>query len=784
MAFRNIQFSFAGGELSPSLYGRVDLEKYAAGARTLTNMIVHAHGGASNRPGTEYIGPIKSAEGTVILVPFQFSVEQAYVLEFGGGYMRVFKDGGQVVYPDGYADAGEPVEIETPYAEDDLSLLKFVQSADIMYVTHPGYALRKLGRSSHYDWTLSVVLFAASIEPPDAVTCKNNTTGNSVSRIYAVTAISEETGEESLPRESDAVLTKSLEYFTDSLSVAVSWDAVSGADYYYIYRSDEAGSFGYIGRSDSASFVDNGIDNDTSDGPPRGRNPFATNLVDVDVYQWTASGSGTGEYYLEAAGGGDPELGEPDDMFEVGVGLMTAGTLGSLTASQWAYGDNDSLGFDTIYARTAADEDPSAKASRYLQAGYVADYPGCATFFEQRLILSRTDDHPQTIYGSQTGAYENMNVSSPLKDDDAISFTIAARQVNEIRWMVPIGQLLIGTMGGEWKMTGADDSALTPSSVLVKQQGYTGSSHIQPIIIGSSVLHLTRTNNEVRDLTYSLEIDGYAGNNLSILANHLFRGHTIVAWAYQQSPDSIVWCVRDDGLLLGLTYLREHQVFAWHSHDVGGVVEAIASIPGDGYDEVWLVVQRTIGGATVKYIERLTDRFTSDDVADAFFVDCGLTYSGEAAATISGLDHLEGEAVTGLADGRVFTATVADGSITLPFAASVVHVGLGFESVLETLSLELQTREGTAQGRRKKISRVTVRLDRSSTFQIGSSESRLDQIPLSSDSVYDSAVDLFSGDKDRAFPGGYDTEGRICIKQTAPLPLTVLAVIPEVTLGG
>ena len=274
---------------------------------------------------------------------------------------------------------------------------------------------------------------------------------------------------------------------------------------------------------------------------------------------------------------------------------------------------------------------------------------------------------------------------------------------------------------------------------------------------------------------------------MTILAEHITEGG-IKEFAYQQEPDSVAWTVRNDGVLACMTYRREEQVVAWHRHIIGGtsaVVENVATIPGDlDEDQVWLVVRRTINGATKRYVEVMTGFDFGSDVTDAFFVDSGLTYSGSAATTISGLDHLEGQTVSILADGAAHPdKVVSSGAVTLDRSATKAHIGLAFTSKVETLRVDQGSATGSAQGKTKRISEVTVRLFRSVGMKVGTSTSELDIVPFrSSANAMGSAVSLFTGDKTVEFRGGFDEDATIVIQQDQPLPMTILAIFPTVSV--
>ena len=414
-------------------------------------------------------------------------------------------------------------------------------------------------------------------------------------------------------------------------------------------------------------------------------------------------------------------------------------------------------------------------------------YPSCITFFEERLCFAASPEKPQTVWMSKSGSYEDFGVSDPVVDDDACTYTLSADQVNAIRWMVSSKKLIMGTSGGEWWLAGGSTAdSVTPESVMVRRETTHGSSSISPVVVGGIMIFLQREGRTIRELSYSFEADGYIAPDLTILAEHLTRTNSIKEWAYQQSPDSIIWMVRDDGILLGLTYQREHEVVGFHRHLTDGKFCSVCTIPGPTQEEFWTVIEREVGGIKRRYVERMENQFSSEDTVDAFFVDSGLSYNQELADTVfSGLDHLEGKTVSILADGAVRPdVVVKNGSITLASPAKTVHAGLPYISNLKTLRLEGGFMNGgTAQGRLKRISHVTVRLFQSLGLLVGYDGDHLERAPFrtSADKV-GGAPSLFSGDYEVKFNRGYDRDGQIYIRQDQPLPMTVLALIPEVSV--
>jgi hypothetical protein len=305
------------------------------------------------------------------------------------------------------------------------------------------------------------------------------------------------------------------------------------------------------------------------------------------------------------------------------------------------------------------------------------NYPAAVSYYQQRLMFAQSNNNPQTIWLSQTGNYHNFNVSAPLRDDDGVTFTIASRQVNEIRHMIPLAELIILTSGGEWLMKSLAGGAITPTAIDVSPQGYRGASKIPPLVIGNTVLYLQSKGGIVRDLSYALESDSYTGNDLTVLASHLFAGKTVVDWAYAQTPYSVIWVVLSDGSLAALTYMREHEVWGWSRHDTEGTYESVCSVSEGSEDAVYFVVNRTIGGVTKRYIERLHTRVFTD-VADAFFVDSGLSYDGTHAGSTTmtlsgGTTWLHGENLTLTASVSTFVSGDVGNAIVMTIGTATLR---------------------------------------------------------------------------------------------------------------
>lgn len=410
------------------------------------------------------------------------------------------------------------------------------------------------------------------------------------------------------------------------------------------------------------------------------------------------------------------------------------------------------------------------------------NHPATVAFHQQRLVLGGTASSPQSFYLSRTGDFENFRKSRPLMDDDPVEYVLASGSIDAVQWVESFGDLLVGTSGAEYKATG-EGGVITAKSVNITSQSYWGSAGLAPIIVGNSVLHVQRHGAHVRDLFYSLEKDGYAGNDLSVMAPHLFEGHSLVQWAYQQSPGSRVWIVRNDGVLLCLTYMKEHDISGFTRHVTDGEVLSVASVSGDNEDAVFFVVRR----AGRCFLERLAGEFgRNDPMAEAFFVDCGVTVrSEEAVEEIGGLEHLEGRELAALLDGSPAEGlTVRNGKIVLPYPARVIHAGLPYVSLLSPFPLEADTQNGSTLGRRRACGRCVIRLHRSVGGKHGASGdvNAMYDIPFLPES-YGAACEPFSGDVEINPGMGQDAEASLWIAQDRPLPFQVVAIVCDVDFG-
>ena len=413
------------------------------------------------------------------------------------------------------------------------------------------------------------------------------------------------------------------------------------------------------------------------------------------------------------------------------------------------------------------------------------------TFFEQRLVFGNTNNNPQTLWFSKNGDYDNFTVGS--NDDDALIYTIASNQVNAIRYLSATRVLTVGTSGGEYVLTSTNDSPVTPTTTVIRKYSNYGAAPFEPVQVADVTLFVQRGARKIREFKFVGDVNtgGYQAPDMTILAEHLTKTG-ITQMAYQQEPDSIIWCLRADGTLLGMTYRREEDVVAWHKHVLGGtfnggqaVVESIATLPTDsGEDQLYMIVKRTLNGQTKRYIEQLKTFDFGSVTTSAYFVDSGLSYSGSSTTTLSGLYHLANQTLRVLANGAshpdVTISNDGFATTTLNYGATTAAVGLPYTSSMTTLRVEAGSVDGTSQGKPKRIHGITLRLFETVGIEVGNDASNVDRIPFRDSSMdMDTAVPLFTGDKDIEFRGGFEDDDRIFIQQTQTLPMTVLAFYPR-----
>lgn len=816
---RTFQRSFAGGELSPEMFGRIDDVRFQTGAAKVRNFITTPQGPVRNRPGFQFVREVKDSTKRTRVIPFTFSTTQTMVVEFGEQYIRFHTAGATLLAgsPAAYNNAtayviGDLVslggvnyyciqnttgntppnatywyplpsaayEIPSPYAAADLFDIHFVQSSDVLTLVHPGYAPRELRRLGATRWTLSSIPFTPALPAPTGVSVAAYIPASAGVNVdtyqtwsYVVTAVSADGFSESV---ASTVATVSNNIYVTGATNTISWSAVSGASRYNVYKL-QGGLYGYIGQTSGLSIVDDNI---------------------------------------------APDLGVTP------------------------------RNYDSIFAS------PN-------------NYPGAVSYFEQRRCFAGSVLEPATIWMTRSGTESDMSYALPVVDSDRIKFRVAAREANTIRHIVPLSELVLLTSAAEWRVTSVNSDAITPGSISVRPQSYVGASNVQPSIINNTMVYVAARGGHVRELGYSWQASGFITGDLSLRAAHLFDTYDIVDMCYSKAPEPLLWFVSNNGRLLGLTYIPEQQIGAWHWHDTDGVFESCAVVAEGNEDVLYVIVRRSINGQTKRYVERMASRILST-LPTAFFVDSGLSYNGTntTATTVtvttgttflpgqdltitssspifahpattdvddvivltdangvqyrmriistastsvatarvdkpglpaalqatpttvwawarkdfSGLSHLEGKTVSILADGAVHPKrVVTSGAIALERAATIVHIGLAYKSDLQTLPLSMQI-DGFGQGRYKNVNTGYLRVYQSSGIFIGPDENRLVEAKQRTTEPYGSPPALKTTEIDVMLTPSWGDSGQVYVRQLDPLPLTIVSLTLEVAIGG
>lgn len=730
--------SFNAGELSKDLDGRVDLAKYAAGHKRIENFLPMVQGPARRRAGTRYVKPTKTS-GRAWLVRFEFSATQALMIEFGDLYARFFAQHGQIESP-----PGTPYEIVSPYPlaaltnADGTCALNVEQSGDVLYIgnAYGTYKPQKLTRLADDNWVFS------DYAPNQGPFLDMNQTSTTI-------IASGQSG---------------------SITLTASAALFASTDVGRLVRL-EVQNYDVRPWENALAYL-------------------VTNLVRYDGKTYKALNSATSGTFPpihEHGSAYDGQTGVQWDYQDAGYGIARITAFTDSTHVTATVIQDAPNGLNLMPASVV-----STATKRWSLGAWSATtgYPRVPKFYKQRLFWSTK----QGIYASVPDDFENMAADffNEIRTDNAIVSQLQAQDVNEILWMEASKVLLIGTGGGEFvggPLTGTEP--IGPANFGIDKQSKKRVRAVTPIIVGTSLLFVQRAGRKLQTIDYQVTSDSYVSTDLAVLSNRI-TASGIIDMAYQGEPDSIIWCLLANGKLIGFTYDKEQEVTGWHRHPIGGngFVESIAtmSAPDGAREELWLIVKRTINGATVRYVEYLERPYDAPDddgsggdlQSSCFYMDAGLTYSGAATTHISNLSHLEGQTVQVLADGAVQpTRVVSGGAIDLARAASVVQVGLPCPARIVTMRPEAGGQQGTAQGKTKRINGLTIRFNDTLGGKCGLYGGKIDDISKRSPSTpMGTPEPIFSGDRDVDFPGDYDKDSRIEVRQDDPLPMTLVALMP------
>lgn len=803
-----VQTNLTAGEISPLLMGRTDLQRYANGARKLRNFVVRPQGGATRRRGTVYVATTK---GPCRIYKFQFSQSQAYILEIGDKYLRIFRNDVFLV------------ELVTPYSYADVSGISFCQSADVLFLTHKGYQTRKLSRLSDTSWTFT--LFETKDGPylsstPDGVsltlsgildtaTLTTSVSGNftagvdegkfiefryqeqwRLGKIRTVVASNQVT----IDYYTNLVLGVSQSTLVTSKSVSAKYPKMSPSAALSVgsgvMSSDRSDTFTaqdvgkYVRSTAGGWYLITGFTGVVGSV----QNVSVGTVLTLKTYSGVAVLSNrviNAKMQSTASTFASTDVGR-----QFRLNYFSAQTWGKITAFTGAFDVDVQLFEDVPLSTSDPTQLSNAGTTDSWKLGAWSDttgWPSTMTFHEQRSTFARTNKEPQTLWMSKSSDYNNFapsDLDSQVQDSSAITYTIASTEVSEIFWLSSGKTLLIGTSSGEWeaKSDSSIGNALSPTNIRVTEETYNGSRQgVRPIRTDTSVLHVQVAGRKVLEMSYDFSIDAFSSKNVTIVSDHIL-GPGAVDLAFQHQPYSVAWFVRSDGLLAGLTYEKEQEVYAWHLHTLGGTdsrVESVTVIPSPDATEdyLYMVVRRLIAGVEARFIERMGP----SDVDQ--YLDASLDYEGPPITTVTtGLSHLEGQVVTVMSKGSVVgDFTVIGGSITFSSPKSSFQVGIHAASVFQTLPPEGGNPLGTAQGKLKRVVNASIRVHESVEFKHGPTEDNLDTFPFRDTAdPMDQMVPLFTGVKTFPTNNDVDRENSMFIVQDRPYPLNILSFMPEV----
>lgn len=847
--------SFNAGELSPYMEGRVDQARYQNGAHVLENFQALVQGPAQRRGGFRFVEPVKNANQRTFLRPFVFSITQAFVLEFGDKYIRFYTNHGQVqvsgvgayngatAYAIGdlaasggvnyyciaattgnappnvtfwYALTGTIYEIPTTYASADLVdsegafTLKIEQSGDVLYIAGgaSGHRPRTLTRFGDTDWVLSNF---SPVDGPFMDANADRTLAIWASGISGTVTI---TASRSLFASTDvgrliriAVQTQNTPPWTGAVAYTAGNLVNNGFNVYKALNSATSGPDGPIHISGTAYDGKTGVQWLYMDS--------GYGIVQISAFGSTTSVTATVLTQLPAgvvgAVGAITGISQANPAVVLTTGAFTLGDTGFIfgvvgmtqinntlvVGTAVSAGVSVTLGNVNSTAYTAYSSGGSIvdNATTEWQLGawsITSEWPRVVKFYRGRLFWFGM----LSIWGSVPGLYTSyaLDTAGETTDNNGITLTLSFDDVNTICWASPLDRLLIGSDGGEFALYEQTTQApLGPSNVQIVRQSKKRCRNLDPLIVNTSILYVQRAGRKLLTMDYDFTIDKYKSIDQTVWAYHMSEGG-FTDICYQAEPWSIIWLTRPDGTLIGFTFDREQEVYAWHRHPLGqtlgggAFVESVCAVPSpDGSrDELWITVKRVINGATVRFVEYQEKIYEDgDDQSSCFYVDAGATYNGAPTTTVTGLTYLVGETVSVLANGAAHPDCIvsATGTITLIAAASVVQVGLSCPAKLVTERPEAGADVGTSQGKTKRTPWAAIRLYNTLGGFFGMDGGVLDEIqyrtPLM---VMNSPPPLFTGDVVQGpFPSDYDSDQRYRIEQRQPFPMTVVGFFPSLS---
>lgn len=677
---------------------------------------------------------------------------------------------------------GVPYEVNSPYSRNHLMDVHHVQSADVLTLTHNCYAARELSRLSATKWTLSEIAWSTGSNKPSGV------------------SISIGSGQRrTITARSGSAATSVI---TVASNGVVGSDSIFQGDNVYIRCPGET-------SLNEKWFVVRAVDPNNS--TQMSLNDFYTGAQWINPSGTSVSISGTIErlsyisdftnyYVVTAVYEGNVESAPSSEVFssnalytngntniiswtrvasavKYNIYKKQSGVFGYIgSTSQTSVGTNPSFTDDYI-APDLGNTPPIYSSPSPLNS--VANYPATVGYFEQRRCFASTINNPQTFYATRSFTDSDLSYRLPSQDDDRLQFRITSQQANSIRHIASLNELLLLTNSSEWRVTSINSDALTSDSISVRPQSYVGANMVQPEIVNNSLIFCSARGGHVRELGYNWQAQGFVTSDLSLRSMHLFDGYDIIDMCQSKAPHPVIWSVSSSGKLLGLTYIPEEQVAAWHQHTTAGTFQSCCTVSEGAEDVLYVIARRTINGTTRNYVERMAQMTQPTTLADCYMMDCGGTATGTNLTTVTGLDWLNGATVQVLADGKVHRSlTVSAGTITLDYAASKIQYGLPYVSNMQTLPVSMQI-DGAGQGRAKNINKAWLRVSKTSGCKVGPDADHLVQTNL-----YESTPTEKTEEIPVLLTPAWSQDGRVYVQQSDPLPLTLVGLTIECAVGG
>lgn len=714
-----IQTNFTAGELSPRVGSRVDIAKYNNGLKRGENLQFLVQGGGRRRPGTRYVAETKDSAKRSRLIEFIFNREQAYMLEFGDQYMRVFKDGAPVLV------MGSPYEIATPYTEAQLDDISYVQGADTMFLAHVDVPTQRLQRFGDASWRLLPTPF--TVEPFDEL-------GHSPALTLTLSASTVGVG-------------RNFNATGAFLLADVGRDIVSGS-----------------GLATVTAFVD--ANNVTAEI----KSAFSGTVIASG--SWKIEGSPQTTCTASAAtpvgaavtltlGANGWRAADAGKYVKVNGGLVELTTFSTATV------------FNGIIQQVLSSATAAIPNSWTLNASVwnpISRYPRAVTLHEQRLQLAGSPGYPQTLWGSRISDVLNFELGT--KDDDAYAYELTTSQIAPIQHLAQTKRLMVFTNFNEMSVRGGVEKPILPTSIQKSDESTAGANNVRPVKVGNEILFVQRAGRKVRACGYRYDIDGFDSPDRTVFSEHITESG-IVDMAFQQEPGAELYCVRNDGQIANCTYDTEQEVIAWGRWITDGLFESVATIPTPDAEQTWVIVARTVGGVQKRFIEYFDPTLKTDSAVTGT--------DGPGKATWNGLGHLEGKTVQARADG-VYQGpfVVSGGSVTLPRNAKAVEFGLGYTPLLQLLNPEVGSQSGTSQGAAVSVGEVIVRVLDTVAVVINGQVKDFRKL---NDELLDRPPEMGSGDLRETTLSDEMYRNELTISQPEPVDFHVLAVIRKCTVN-